>query len=205
MKHLFIATLLLIGHSAYAQSTFHTPKPEAIKLNDSAINKNLRSNSAPDSLPSVIRILERATRVDSTYYSAWSNLLGFQCQAGHFTAALATAKNIVRIFPNKADVLFFYGALQYKTGHKKEATTTFNNLLKLYNNYTQPTNHSDMQTAAINKGVVLILLDRKAEGTKLLKDLASKEKDKAVQHYITNYASMTKEQILDDMIPGKVK
>ena len=62
-----------------------------------------------------------------------------------------------------------------------------------------------MQTAAINKGIVLILLDKKAEGTKLLQDLASKEKDKAVQHYITNYASMTKEQILDDMIPGKVK
>ena len=204
MKYLFIAAIFLAIQTSQAQSVFHAPKAEAIRLNDSAINKNIRSGSNPDSLPAIIALLERSIKADSYYYSAWTNLMGFQCQAGHFTTALTTAKRIVRIFPNKADVLFFYGALQYKTGHKKDATATFNKLLKLYGSTdTLKTNHNDMQTADFNKGIVLILLDKKDEGKKLLQKLADQENDKAVKHYIATYASMSKEQILSEMIPGK--
>ncbi len=204
MKYLFIAAIFLAIQTSQAQSVFHAPKAEAIRLNDSAINKNIRSGSNPDSLPAIIALLERSIKADSFYYSAWTNLLGFQCQAGHYTTALNTAKSIARIFPEKADMLFFYGALQYKTGHKKDAATTFNKLLKLYNSTdTRKVNRNDMQTAAINKGIVLILLDKKEEGKKLLQKLADQENDKAVKHYIATYASMTKEQILNEMIPGK--
>lgn len=180
----------------------HIPDPKAKALNDKAVGKYLKYNSNPDSVLAAVRLLDKAVEIDSFYYNAWTNKLGYECQLRRFEEAMNTTGNITRIFPKSNDILFFRGILQFKFRHDREAIATFEKLVKIYDkepnkNYS----NDDLKTDLINKAIALKLIGKTDEGNEILRKLADKEHDPAVKKYIMSYISDSKETIINNMVP----
>ena len=182
----------------------YKPALKAQQLNDEAVTKYIKYGSSPDSIKAALRLLQQAVTADSSYYSAWTNKLDFECQAGLYESALKTTDRMVHLFPAEVNVLFLNGVLQFKTGHNKAAVAVFNKLLKIYDAMPADKESADnLKTIQINKGIALIMVDRKKEGEDILTKLGSKEKDPAVKHYLMAYVGKPKADIVTALIPGK--
>lgn len=204
MKHLLIFLICINSCFHCEAQSPHVPNPKAKLINDKAINTYTGYSTNHDSIVSVIRQLDKALKIDSNYYNAWTNKLGFQCQIGQYENALETAKRMEHIFPNETDIIFFGGILQYKVGYTSDAEATFNKLLKIYDSVHDKNNNSDhLKTTLLNKGLALIIVNRDNEGRKILAKLRDDESDPAVKQYINAYVTKSREEIIDDMIPGK--
>jgi len=203
MKGRFI---FLFAMMAFVQSWAqydHTPNAVAKQLNDQAVGIYIKHNSSPDSVAVAIRLLDRAVSADSLYYSAWTNKLGYECQIKKYDAAVKTTDNIIRIFPKMNDILFFRGILQFKIRHDKEAKATFEALIKTYDSAPViKKNNEDLKTDVINKAIALKLIGKTEEGNTILRKLAVGEHDPAIKKYVESYITYSKENIIEQMVPG---
>lgn len=181
----------------------HTPLPNAKKLVDTAAAMYARSAGNPANIKKVITVLDAAIKADNNYYDAWINKMTLQCQLGKYTDALGTLHKMEKVFPGSDDVLFIIGILQYKTNQKPAAAATFSKLLAHYNaTIEKKTNEAVKKQAIINKGIVLILLDKASEGKAILNTLYLQEKDPYTKSYMAFYINSSKEAIIEDRVPG---
>jgi tetratricopeptide (TPR) repeat protein len=202
----FIIFLISISgfSSSHAQTKKHITNPKAKLLNDQAIRLFTSGGQSPDTVAKVNRLLDEAVKLDSNYYEGWINKLSFQCHYDHYTEGLKTLKRMSRIFPGIDEVTMFYGVLQYKTGNKTEALAAFGKLLKKYNGLLEKNkNNANTKGLLFNKGVILIMTDKTAEGQALLRKLYEEEKDPMTKSNIAFYVNSTRDQIIEDKIPGK--
>jgi hypothetical protein len=205
MKYLIICLISISGFThCIAQTKKHITDPKAKQLNDNALTIFMRSPDNPDTILVVNHMLDAALKIDSNYYEGWVNKLSLQCHFDHFEDGLKTAKKMMRIFPSNDETKMFCGILQYKTGHKEDALAIFTKLLKQYNaalekNKKNPENRGLL----FNKGIILVLVDKTYEGKILLKSIYDSEKDPMIKSNIAFYVNSTKDQIIDDKIPGK--
>ncbi len=205
LKYVVLFLICVSGFApGNAQTKKHVTNPKAKQLNDQALKLYTTAGDKPDSLARINRMFDEAIKIDSYYYEGWSNKLSFQCHFDHFAEGLKTVKKMMRLFPKADEVDMFYGVLEYKTGHKAEAAAVFNKLLKKYNSLLE-NNKDNKNTKGLlfNKGVMLVLADKDAQGKALLRKIYEEEKDPMVKSNIAFYANSTKEQIIDDKIPGK--
>ena len=204
MKYLLILIITNIAFVHCDAQFTHVPDPKAKQINDKAINTYIRYNKNHDSVVSVIHMLDQALNIDSSYFIAWTNKLGFECQLKQYDNALNTVKRIAIIFPAETDIVFFSGILELKTGHNDEATATFNKLITIYDEVPDTNNNSDhLKTTMLNKGIALKLMGKADESRKIFVNLSIKEHDLAVRRHINAYISKSKEEIINDLIAGK--
>jgi tetratricopeptide (TPR) repeat protein len=166
MKLLCI-TLLAIACSltGIAQTIKHKPYPKSKRIHDEAISLYLNYPTNKDSIKSVIAQLDKAIKLDSDYFSAWSNKLNFECQLKKYKNAVVTAQYMTKIFPWENDVLLSLGVLQYKTKQKEAAKATFTKLLQTYNALPEGGQISNnVKADQLNKGIVLMLTGMDKEG-----------------------------------------
>ena len=201
MKQLIILITCSISFIECSAQAVHIPDPKAQQINDKAVSTYLRYNKNHDSVLSSIHMLNSALAIDSNYFRAWTNKLGFECQVAQYDDALVTAKKIVRIFPSETGVLFFSGLLEFKTGHNDDATATFSKLVTIYDAVPDTNSNPDhLKTALLNKAIALKLLDKADESKDILVTLSMKERDLAVRRHVNSYISKTKEEIIDTML-----
>lgn len=205
MKQLFIILIcFFITNYSSAQHAKHTPKPKAKALNDSAASKYRRALGDTAKMKEVISLLDAAIRADNNYYEAWNNKLSMQGQMEQFEDAYKTAKAMEHVFPKEEEVQFHLAILAYVTKRNKEAMATWNKLLDHYNALLEKNkNNANTKGLLYNKGIVLILLDKQNEGKAILNKLYKEEKDPYVQSSIAFYINSSREQIINDKIPGK--
>lgn len=171
---------------------------------DTASARYIRSGAEPKKLQEVLTFIIGIIKKDSLYYDAWVNKLHVECQLNRFDVGLQTARTICRLFPNEPDALMVGGVMEYHTGHKKEAGYNFNKLLSLDNTILKGHEKDpNYKGVWINKGIVLILLDRSAEGKAILQKVYDAEKDPYVQSYLGFYIQKSKDEIIADKVPGR--
>ncbi len=196
--------LISIATTARGQQVLHRPNDRAIQINQEAITKYLADTNKPDNVAAAMRLLDKAIKTDSYYYNAWNNKLSLQCRQKKYNDALKTAARMQRIFSAETDVHFSYGVLQMKTGHSKEAVTTFYHLVNLYDRMNAQSNVSDnLKTMLVNKALALKLLDKPGEAAAILAKLRDEENDPAVKQYLGAHMARTKEELIDYMMPGR--
>jgi len=190
--------------NSFGQASRHKPDPAAKTFLDSATARYNRSGGDLVLLKEVGELVDKSIKKDSLFMDAWVNKITLQNQMGQKEAALKTTRRMVKVLPNEVDALYISGIMEYYTGHKKEALVSLNKLLKIDNNILgKNENDPKLKGVLINKGIVLILLDRQGEGRMILERIFDAEQDPYVKSYIGFYVNSTKEQIIEDRVPGK--
>ncbi len=204
MKHSLLLVCILSSTFSFGQSGKHRPDPVAKIYLDSATAKYNRSGGELVLLKEVGDLVDKALKKDTLFMDAWVNKITLQNQLGQSDAALKTTRKMVRVFPKEADALYVSGIMEYHTGHRKEALVSLNKLLKIDNAILgKNENDPKLKGVLINKGIVLMLLDRQGEGRILLERIFDAEQDPYVKSYIGFYLNSTKEQIIEDRVPGR--
>jgi tetratricopeptide (TPR) repeat protein len=204
MKHFIICSLSVFAFFHSSGQTSYKPASQAKQLNDDAINKYVKYSASPDSVASVIRLLNEAIAIDNNYYTAWANKLEFECGLKSYDNALATAKKMEQLFPDETAIPFLKGLLQYKTGHKQDATATFGKLLQQYNAALSINkNGENIYNDLVSKALVLMLLDRPEEAKDILKNLTDAERDPTVKKHLAAYMNTPKDKLVTDLIASR--
>jgi tetratricopeptide (TPR) repeat protein len=205
MKYIFIIILSFFTFTqGYAQPHVDHALPAARRLNDSAMRVFTRANGNKQYNPQIARLFEAAIKLDSTYYQVLVNKMSFESHFDQFEKALKTALRMKRIFPKEPDVYYYCGLLQLKTKRKAEGMASFNKLLAIYNADLKDYKKQQYYKAImINKGIVLIMLDRLAEGKNILLQVHNSEQDDVLKSYLAFYINSSKEEIIEDKLPGK--
>ena len=200
MKFLFIFLIAVQGYvhcSAQASKSAHNAT--AVLLNKTAQEIFIRANGSPDTLNRIGMLLDSAIKLDNNYYDAWYNKLCFQCHKERYEDGLKTVRKMKKLFPAKTDPYLYCGVLEYVTGHKKEATASFNTLLKMFSE----SKRKDSKPVIMWKAISLILVDRPGEGKTILQSLYNAEADGYTKSYIAYYINSSKDEIIKDKIPGR--
>jgi tetratricopeptide (TPR) repeat protein len=205
MKYLGLMLLCLSGFIyCDAQAPNHVPKPKAKTLEDSAISKYQRSGAEPAKMKEVFKLLDEAVKEDNLYREGWINKMTLESQMDQFEAALKTLKRMEQFFPKDLEVQFHTGIMLYKTGKNKEALAMFNKQLDEYNTMLKTNPKSgNAKGWMINKGIVLILMDRDKEGKQILTKIYNEEKEYYQKSYLAFYINGSKQEIIEDRVPGK--
>jgi tetratricopeptide (TPR) repeat protein len=145
-----------------------------------------------------VGLLNKATQIDSNYFIAYFNKCGFQCHLKRYSDALITGKEMVRIAPNDATVKFFVGQIYYKTGDTIQARAYYQNYLDYCNKKldTMSVKNRHYKDLELQKGLVLIWLDRQQDGVKVFKKLWQDADDWEKDTY-SLYMSVTKADLID--------
>lgn len=204
MRHLVLLLLFVtVVTNCYCQKA-HTVLPLAKVMNDSAARVYSRVSGDPKKLGPVFHLLDEAIKADNLYRDAWVNKMTLQSQTDHFDEALKTIKQMDVIFPNDLELLFLTGVLEHKCKHKNDAVTTFNKLIKLYDDLIKKNpKNPNVKNWLMNKGIILILANRPGDGKALLSKMYNEEKSDVVKSSLGFYINSDKETIINDKLPGK--
>jgi tetratricopeptide (TPR) repeat protein len=199
---LYLACILWAAISQ-AQPKPYKPNPKAKKLEDSAIHLFQSYDGQPKSTQRIESLLQGALKTDPKWYEGWANLLSFQGRTEQLDKCYATAQKMAQQFPQEPDALLNLGVMQHKMGHKPEAIKTFEKLVKILSgelakNSKDP-HYNDLLT---QKGIALILANKVEAGKALLNQLYQSEQDSYKKSYIAFYVNKSREEIIEDRVPG---
>jgi tetratricopeptide (TPR) repeat protein len=204
MKY-FIFIALILSQSYLAQAQGKPVSPKAKEYFQEALTKYGKYVGKKDSMAIVFDLLNKAIKEDSRYYEALAEIVAFHCQLDEYNPALQTIQKMVSYYPKDIFVTLLCGAIQYKTGHKKEAYTSFNKVIALNKTMPSRQRNTDMaRSQQTDEGVAMILIDKPAEGKAILKNLYKTEKYEQLKSRLAHYInSDSKDELIDEIIPGK--
>jgi tetratricopeptide (TPR) repeat protein len=198
-KHIIILLLLtLTACGQNSKTNKHVIDPKARQLNDSAVALT-RSFDSLDYVKA-IALLDKATTIDTNFYTAYWNKLAFQSQLGQYNNALQTAKQLKRIKPNAPDFYVTTGMLYEKTGDSISAQSQYKEALIRYDKIldTMDIKNKDYDMLLMNKGVSLILVGQQTKGNDIIKKLYDKQTDVAYKEMFEMFLNKSRQEILDN-------
>jgi tetratricopeptide (TPR) repeat protein len=189
--YLLFLTLIACGQKDMVDS-------EARKLNDSAVALTMKSFDS-SAYADAILLLDKATAIDSNYYTAYWNKYSFQWTLKQYDKALVTAKHLNRIKPDAPDYYVSIGLLYEKLGDTVSARQHFKDALVRYNNIldTMDSKNKNYDNLLINKAVNLIFAGQQTEGNEMLKQLYEKHKDDMYAQAIEMFMNKSRQEIID--------
>lgn len=172
-----LALLSLTWYFSCAQPK-HKINPEARKLNDSAVYMIFHAMQ-PDSAPykNAINLLNRAIKIDSNYYIAYQNRFAYQTQSKQYSAALESAKHMLKTHPDDATILALTGCAYERAGDQISASRCYNNALSNYQKIldTMSIRNRDYCFFVTGKASALILLNKNEQSYAYLKEILQKD------------------------------
>lgn len=133
---LIIAGLHSCTNGQPGNSKKHIEDSKARQLNDSAIKLIGKGGSYEQA----ILLLNKATEIDSDYFTAYWNKIAYQNKLKKYSSALKTATELNRLRPNMPEYYVTVGMLAEKTGdtiscnkYYKDGLAHFNNILDTMN------------------------------------------------------------------------
>jgi tetratricopeptide (TPR) repeat protein len=204
MKSKFLFFFLLIWFYSCAQNNGrHKADPEAIKLNNRAIQMVDRSIHNPDSCQKAIQLLDSATAIDSLYYLAYWDKLIFQYQLKQFGKAILTVTHLIGIKPGAPDLYVTCGVLYDRTGDTLSAANYYQKALTLYNQIldTLNTTNQNYDMLFANKATTLVLSGQKEKGNELLKQLYDRQTDEDFKKMTFALLNKDKKELLSLTAP----
>jgi len=186
-----------------AQPKPYKPNPKAKKLEDSAVHIFSAYDGKPQTNTRIEGLLQAALKADPKWYEAWANLLSFQGRTEQYDKCFATTKKMVQLFPKEPDAILNLGIMQYKLGHKPEALKSFEQLVKMYGDElaknAKGQHYNDLLT---QKAIALILANKSEGGKAILNQLYKTETDQYKKSYLAFYINKSREEIIEDRVPG---
>jgi tetratricopeptide (TPR) repeat protein len=198
MNKTLILTLLPVIIAVGCSHSQGKINPEAIKLNNDAMalhsNPIYRKDGRNKLLNDAIMLLDSATKIDTNYYVAYYNKLGFQYQLKQYAGALKTAKQMIRLRPRNIDILATMGMLSEQSGDTISSKAYYKKGLSMYNQIldTMDTKNSHYSQFEVQKASFLILLNKQAEANTIFKMLSEREKNPDLKQKYLNLISTKK-------------
>lgn len=147
-----------------------------------------------------IQLLDKAILIDSSYYPALANKMTLQLEAQQFKEALGTIKQIERlkVYP---ELYMGEGLIYYKLGNNDSSNVYLMKALQLYDTQldTMSKEHKSYRSYLINKGVLLIILNRNNEGLKILKKMFVTEKNEWIKNSLSHLMKTNKEKLINEL------
>jgi len=164
--------LLFIGYLLGCKSNKYGYDPNAIKLNDTAVNREMSSvGNDCDVLKNSITLLDSAIKIDNNYIIAYRNKFNFQLKLGRYKDAVVTGKRIIKLDPNDIYYKLYIGIANEKTGDTTAAKRFYNEGLSFCNKVTDTMNiHNKSRDYFVReKAMYLILLYQQPKANDILK------------------------------------
>jgi len=181
----------------------HKPKynPEAVKLNNLAVKLFMQSVDS-NNKQNAINLLNKATAIDSNYFTAYWNKLSFQMGLKQYDNALITARRITVIRPNNAYVQAMVGNLLEIKGDSISSKPNFNASLLLYNKMLDTINVKDSRykDVVFGKATDLIMLGKQSEANILLKQLYNSTTDTVYRQMYMQYIGKDRKTTIEGLM-----
>ncbi|MDP9080920.1 MAG: hypothetical protein M3O71_26165 [Bacteroidota bacterium] len=196
---IILALLPLTYYFSCAQPK-HQVNSLARKLNDSAMNIYRMSSKLLDTgvLKHAVNLLNKATGIDSDYFTAYRNKLLFQIQLRNDEAALKTGKELLRLKPDDIEVIVITGQCYDRLGDSLSASAYYKMALPKFDKIldTMKIGTETYKTIALGKAFDLVLLNRRKESTILLNQLSAMETDTIYKNQYKEFTNFSKSDIL---------
>jgi len=212
MKRVFIfltvVCLFSCKQKAAQTSPIHsTYKPEAVKLNDSAVKvaTTVTQTPRPQVLTTAIGLLNQATSIDTSYYTAYWNKRAYQIEARQYTDAFATGKQMLKLSPDNADDYTCQGMISEMALDSVGAVKYFNQAISLYNSIldTMNVNNKDYKPMELGKAMDLIMVNQRTNGNEILKKLQDDSQGIFEKKSYKKYINLSKNGVVNNYTPGK--
>jgi len=177
------------------------PNPEAIKLNDKAmqINMNFSSGTRAKDLHHAIRLLDQAILIDSNFFIPRWNKLSFQTELKQLDSAVITGKRILKKWPKNTLVITFVGEYCDQKGDSVAAAKYYRNALSVINHDLDSLAVSSRHynNRLLEKAKLLILLNQPERAQAILQDMYKTETDPYQKEVFKDFMGMTRLDILN--------
>jgi tetratricopeptide (TPR) repeat protein len=176
-----------------------TVNPEARKLNDSAVFLAMNAiQNRDNALAKAIGLLDKAIQIDSDYYVAYQNRFSFQTDLKQYSAALESAKHMLKKYPNDVTILMVTGEAYERAGDKFSAILCYNKALSGYYKIldTMSVKNKNYPGFAMGKATILKLLDKKEQSDTYLKELLQNDTDAANNLFYEDILKNNKHNLL---------
>jgi tetratricopeptide (TPR) repeat protein len=207
---IFLTVVCILGCKQKAAQTaqiHRTYKPEAVKLNDSAVKvaSEVTQTPRPQVLTTAISLLNQATSIDTSYYTAYWNKRAYQIEARQYTDALATGRQMIKLSPNNADDYTCQGMISEMALDSVNALKYFNNAIIAYNRIldTMDISNSKYKPMQLGKAMDLIMVNQRTNGNAIFKKLQDDSQGIFEKKSYKKYINLSKNGIVNNYVPGK--
>ena len=200
----FLLFLVSVTVLACKQNKKSKTNPSAISLNNQAISL-VRYNDNPDSSKKAIAFLDSATAIDSNYFLAYQNKLGFYYRLNQLDKAIVAVNKMIQLSPSSHDLYLISGVLYSKTGDSMAAEKNFRRSLAITNAIldTMNSNNRNYEMLMMNKGFNLIMLNDSVKGNEVLQTLYNSQQDEGIKEMLLSAIGKTKEQLMEQIFTNK--
>ena len=199
----FIIIFLLFLNSSCAQQVdkpVHTVDPAAKKLNDSAVSIAIHSHE----FSKAVELLDKATQIDSNYFGAYRNKMGFQGSIKPFDAdkMIVILKSLNRLRPLDPQYYMNIGMIYYKKGDSLTSSTYFNDALSHFNSIldTIHTTTPGYDVLVMSKAYTLFFQGQEQNAHDLLQKLYETTKDSVAKEIILPALQKTRKDIIAELM-----
>ncbi len=146
-----------------------------------------------------ILLLDKATAIDSNYYRAYHNKMGFQMKLKQYDSALVTSNNLIRIRPAAPDIYFTCGVIYEKGQDTISSKKYFQKAQLLYDNIldTMSVTNRSHDILAMNRAIGRIMLGDEKEGNRQLQQLVATTANAAIKEEAASYINKNKRELLN--------
>lgn len=195
MKRYLILGLILIL-TVSCQDKKPNYNPEAIELNNKAceLMKNQMNDSA-------LILLDKATLIDKSYYTAYGNKIEIYCQRKDYLKAIIELENQLKAKPDLAESWTLVGIIYDYQGDTIKAKNYYQESISLYDKrISNENNKENLISNKLNRAVSLILFGNENAGKDELKKLKELNPDKL---NIDELLKMSRKDYLKQVINDK--
>ncbi len=199
-KHIYIIPILLLLACGENNETTNINN-EAIQYCDSAMALSITEGVV--GYERAIKMLDKATEIDTNYYLAYWNKLPLLTELKQYDKALIAAKHLIRANPTNPDIYVTTGALYHRLGDTISAGRYYYNGMELYDKYLDTMNarNNSYDMLLMNKGITLVMLGKNKAGNNVLKSIYDRQTDKDFKEMLLGFMNKSKEEIMDKYQP----
>jgi len=196
MKKLFIMLFVICCLSCKSSHSQRRVNPEAIKLNNQALNLVLNSGGQENDqiFEKAIALLNQAIKIDSNYSIAYLNKFTDQNELKKYSDAIITGRQLISLRPNNVNIKLMIGEDFEKVGDTVASLNYYNEALSGYNKIldTMSVNNKAYNSFLSSRAINLILLNKQKEGYAILNTMAATETDPNLKQMYQQYLTMSR-------------
>jgi tetratricopeptide (TPR) repeat protein len=144
----------------FTTSCNNSSNQEGGYLPEAEANNTIALSFFPDNLDSAIYYLDIATKIDTTFYEAYTNKIQAYCMLGDYQNAKIENENAVRVAPEMAEAVFTLGLLQAHLGDSVSAATNYQKSIDIYSQRLQ---NEESTMYELNIAIAKIFLGKEEE------------------------------------------
>ena len=191
--------LVLFSIMACGQKTDkHVVDRAAVNLNNQAM-EIYRYIADKDSAAKMVKLLDRATTIDSNYFLGFYNKQLVLNQLKQYEKSIVALQNLIRLRPD-AHELYLNGGILYEIiGDTISSRQYFLKSLAICKRVldTMNVNNPDYDMLATDMALNLIMLGQQKEGNTLLDKIYKSQTDSLLKEFTQSYMNKSRHEIID--------